>query len=241
MGLKEVESKHLAKLRAKLQRLSQLLYRQWSLRFQAFGKGEAPLDRAAVHAGEETTQFIRDLRAEFGWIPFQIISRDVVVVQHLGIRCEPTRTVPANLQPARPTVAPRPFVGRIGWTGATKPGQYVPSARVPVSTLSSRGTGRGVGTSVRGMGLWRRSGPLPSARPLSAPYSAMSRQNSVRGRGQWRRPGPLPSARPPSAPSSSMSRQNSVRGRGQLRRPTVPTPYTTEPGQYVARGGRFFE
>ena len=217
MGPKKAETKHLARLRAKLQQLSQLLYWQWTLRFDAFGKGEGLLDRAAVIAGEETTQFIRDLREEFGWVPYKIISRDVVVVQHLGIRCEPNRAVPVEPQPAQPKKSPaRPFVGRIGWTGATKPGQYVPSARVPAPSMSSQGTGRGMRPSGRGMGLWR----WPSVRVPSAP---------------------LPSARAPIAPSSAVSRQNSVRGRGLWRRPTVPTSPTTEPGQCVARGGRFFD
>ena len=108
MGLTEAESKHVARLRSSLQQLSQLLHRQWSLRFLAWGKGVEAMDLAAKRAGEETTQFIRGLREQFGWIPFEIIARDIVVVEHLGIRCEPTRTVQAFSQ------APRPSAGRIG-------------------------------------------------------------------------------------------------------------------------------
>ena len=200
MGLTEAESKHLARIRASLQQLSQLLHRQWNLRFLAWGKGVEALDLAAKRAGEETTQFIRDLRGEYGWIPFQIISRDVVIVEHLGIRCEPTRTV--SLSELYQRVSTRPFVGRIGWNGATKPGQHVPSDRVtvpsparPVCAPSRVYPPRPKGFPGNNIGFYvsKRSTPAPAV--PTAP--AVSRRGRGRGRGILGWNGPLSTCRPP--------------------------------------------
>ena len=120
MGLNEAEAKHVARVKASLQHLSQLLHRQWSLRFSAWGKRDGALDLATKSAEGDVSQFIRGLRREFGWLPYQIINRDIVILDKLCIRCEPNRTVVALPQ------APRSSAGRVGWNGPSKPGQYVP-------------------------------------------------------------------------------------------------------------------
>ena len=112
MGPKKARKEELARIRATLQELSQLLYWQWTLRHSAWRAGEDVLDMAVWIAGEKTTQFIKDLRkGEFGWVPYQIVGRAVVVVYSLGIRCEPTladpevwrkRVTPAETEPAQP-------------------------------------------------------------------------------------------------------------------------------------------
>ena len=62
--------KELARIREKLQELTQLLYWQWTLHHSAWRAGEEVMDVAAWIAGEKTTQFIRDLRKGCCHCPF---------------------------------------------------------------------------------------------------------------------------------------------------------------------------
>ena len=236
-----MKTQDLARLRARLQELSQLLHAQWALRFAAHGKGSDILDMAARIAGNQTIKFIRGLRDEFGWIPYKVIDRDVMVVPHLGIRCQPTRTVTANPQPEISTVTPMPFIGNIGWNGANKAGKFVPvcgrgsscHCRKPspcVTVRSDRLPGRG-----RGRGMYGLTGLLPTCRPPRFSYAEVFYPGTI-----IRRPGhergaisaPSPAVSSTSAPSPTVSSRGRGRGRGRGH---------AEPRLFQASGGRFID
>ena len=132
MDSNKARKKELARIREKLQELSQLLYWQWILRHSAWRAGEDVMDKAAWYAGERMMQFIRDFRkGEFGWVPYRIAGRAVVIVDSLCIRCELTPAhpehwrmdvSPAGTEPAQTAVSSVPAqpVPR-GWYPAVPP------------------------------------------------------------------------------------------------------------------------
>ena len=247
MGLNEAEAKHVARVKASLQHLSQLLHRQWSLRFSAWGKGDGALDLATKSAEGDVSQFIRELRREFGWLPYQIINRDIVILDNLCIRCEPNRTVVALPQ------APRSSAGRVGWNGPSKPGQYVPKCGrgstcrckkpgpsttgssamtfvVPVPTPVIRGRGRSRGMVPRSVTLAPRNVTRPG-RPMSPPPASthVTRHKAGISTGAtrvWGSGRGFGFAR--TTPASAIARRNTQE-------------LSCERGQFVPLGGRFID
>ena len=200
MDLNEAEANYVARVKVSLQHLSQLLHRQWSLRFSAWGKGDEALDLAAKRAAEDTSQFIRDMRGEYGWLPYQIISRDIVILEKLGIRCEPNKTI--HLTEMYQSGSTRQFVGSSGWNGATRPGQHVHRDRVtlpsPARTVCAPRRGypprpKGFPGNNIGFNCSKRSTPTPAV-PTDP---AVSSRGRGRGRGILGWKGPLPTDRPP--------------------------------------------
>ena len=90
------------RIRDRLQVLSQMLYWQWVMRIPAWETKDPSLEMTAEQAGIRITRYIRWLREHMGWVPYEIVGQDIVVVPSLGIRYVP---VPRTSTPAQPESA----------------------------------------------------------------------------------------------------------------------------------------